>query len=55
MQYIYFLIRVSRKQRKSLPNFQVQIENPKTNEMRYVLDVLFSHMRSSKLVLWNAM
>ena len=28
MEHVYFQITVSRKQRKSLPSFQVQIQNP---------------------------
>ena len=38
MEYVYFYIRVSRKWRKSLPNFQVQIQNPKIHELCYVLE-----------------
>ena len=38
MEYIYFKVRVSRTQRKSLPNFQVQIQKIKIHDMLYVID-----------------
>ena len=48
MKYVYFQVRVSRTQRKSLPNFQVQIQKIKIHDLCYVLD--WKTLASSVLV-----
>ena len=36
MEYVYFQVRVSRTQKKSLPNFQVQIQKIKIHDLRVI-------------------